>query len=74
MKLRKLLKFLKEPKENDPVHSCKVHKDLGCSHVDGFLCDFPDCSINKKYLLELEMFELEQQLDIPFKLRYYKSK
>lgn len=74
MKLRKLLKFLKELKENDPVYSCKVYKDLGCSHVDGFLCDFPNCSINKKYLLELEMFELEQQLDIPFKLRYYNSK
>lgn len=53
MKLRKLLKFLKELKENDPVYSCKVYNDLGCSHVDGFLCDFPDCSMNKKYLLEL---------------------
>jgi hypothetical protein len=74
MKLKKLSKLLREFKENDPVYSCKVYKDLGCSHVDGFLCDFPDCSINKKYLLELEMFELEQQLDIPFKLRYYNSK
>ena len=26
--------------ENDPVHSCQLYKDRGCSHVDGFLCDF----------------------------------
>jgi hypothetical protein len=74
MKLKKLLKLLKDAKENDPLYNCRVFKDLRCSHVDGFLCDFPKCSINRKYLLELEMFELEQQLDIPFKLRYYNSK
>jgi hypothetical protein len=74
MKLKKLSKLLREFKENDPLYSCRVFKDLGCSHIDGFLCDFPDCSMNKKYLLELEMFGLEQQLDIPFKLRYYNSK
>ena len=74
MKLKKMLRLYKDIKDNDPLYSCKVYKDLGCSHIDGFLCDFPDCSMNKKYLLELEMFELEQQLDIPFKLRYYNTR
>ena len=74
MKLGKILKLLKSIKDDDPLYSCMVYKDLGCSHIDGFLCDFPDCSMNKKYLLELEMFELEQQLDIPFKLRYYNTR
>lgn len=69
-----MLRLYKDIKANDPLYSCKVYKDLGCSHIDGFLCDFPDCSMNKKYLLELEMFELEQQLDIPFKLRYYNTR
>lgn len=30
---------------NDPVKHCPVYKEIGCSHVDGYLCDFPDCSI-----------------------------
>lgn len=33
--------------KNDPVYSCQVHKTEGCAHVDGLLCDFPDCSILK---------------------------
>ena len=74
MKLKKILRLLKDMKNDDPLYSCRVFKDLGCSHIDGFLCDFPNCSMNKKYLNELEMFELEQQLDIPFKLRYYNTR
>ena len=74
MRLRKILKLLKDMQASDPLYSCRVFKDLGCSHIDGFLCDFPNCSMNKKYLLELEVFELEQQLDIPFKLRYYNTR
>lgn len=37
-------------RDNDPVYSCDLYKDHGCSHVDGFLCDFPKCSMNKKYI------------------------
>ena len=75
MNLEKVIReIIKIIKENDPVYGCKVYRDLGCSHVDGLLCDFPNCCMNKKYLNELEMFELEQQLDIPFKLRYYNTK
>lgn len=36
----------------DPVHSCEVYRDKAigsCVHVDGPLCDFPDCSILNNY-------------------------
>lgn len=36
--------------ENDPVYNCELYLDKGCSHVDGFLCDHPHCSMNKKYM------------------------
>lgn len=29
----------------DPVKHCQVYKESGCSHVDGYLCGYPDCSI-----------------------------
>ena len=33
----------------DPVKSCNLYKDKGCSHVDGLVCDFPKCSMNNQY-------------------------
>ena len=39
-------------RENDPVYKCDLYKDQGCSHVDGFLCDYPDCEMNRKYKIE----------------------
>ena len=53
----------------DPVKICKVHKTIGCSHVDGMLCDPNAC----REKLELDLWELEEQLDIPHRLRYYKT-
>lgn len=35
--------------KNDPVYHCNLYIDKGCSHVDGMLCDFPNCSMNKDY-------------------------
>ena len=29
----------------DPVHHCNIHKQFGCSHVDGFLCNMRTCNI-----------------------------
>ena len=37
---------------NDPVSGCPVYKNEGCSHVDGYLCDYPDCDIMKTYTLK----------------------
>lgn len=37
---------------DDPVKQCPVYKDEGCTHVDGYLCDYPKCSIVEQYLDE----------------------
>ena len=36
----------------DPVYNCEVYKKIGCSHVDGFLCDFEKCEIRLGALQE----------------------
>lgn len=36
--------------QNDPIKKCQLYLNEGCSHVDGYLCDFPECSMNLKYL------------------------
>ena len=38
--------------KNDPLKDCQVYKKLGCSHVDGLLCDFPNCSLNNEFINE----------------------
>ena len=50
---------------NDPVYFCELYRRDGCSHVDGFLCDFDTCKERK----EFEIRKLEQELDIPIKDR-----
>ena len=35
--------------KNDPVYKCNVYKEDGCAHVDGLLCDFPECDINNDF-------------------------
>ena len=42
--------FIKKIKLSDPVKSCELYKTEGCSHVDGLLCDFPECSMNKNFI------------------------
>ena len=37
-------------KKSDPVFRCDVYKNEGCAHVDGYLCDFPNCSMYKDYI------------------------
>jgi hypothetical protein len=49
-----IIQFFKKmfSREGDPVYHCDVYKDKAngsCAHVDGMLCDFPDCSILKEY-------------------------
>jgi hypothetical protein len=43
---------------NDPVKHCSVYKEIGCAHVDGYLCDYPDCSILKDYKMNERIREL----------------
>ena len=43
--IKKLIKISK----NDPVKKCSLYRDMKCSHVDGFLCDFPKCTMEYEY-------------------------
>lgn len=36
-------------KSKDPVRHCEVYKEIGCAHVDGYLCDMKTCDILSKY-------------------------
>lgn len=47
-------------KNTDPVKGCDVFKNIGCSHVDGPLCDYPECSM-------LEKFRNAQELEYKYK-------
>jgi len=49
--IRLILKQNEKPHwyHNDPVYYCKLYKDKGCAHVDGPLCDFPECEMNDDY-------------------------
>ena len=31
--------------DNDPVKQCNIYKRVGCSHVDGPLCNMKSCDI-----------------------------
>lgn len=49
-----LLKKLSElfGTQNDPVRGCDVYKDKAsgsCVHVDGPVCDYPNCALLRKY-------------------------
>jgi len=47
--ITEIVKFFTDLRKNDPVYSCDLHKEIGCSHVDGMLCDFPTCSMLEDY-------------------------
>jgi len=35
--------------DDDPVEQCDLYKEKGCAHVDGLLCDYPNCSMNNEF-------------------------
>lgn len=44
MRIMNSFKKLIDIYRNDPVKKCKVFLTVGCSHVDGYLCKYPNCS------------------------------
>ncbi len=38
-----------EDYRDDPVKHCELYKKEGCSHVDGYLCDFKTCKMRIDY-------------------------
>lgn len=67
--IKRFLDGYREARDNDPVKRCKLYKDQGCSHVDGPECDFANCNMR----LEYDLWNLEEKLDIPHRIRYYKT-
>ena len=37
-------------RNSDPAMRCPVYLNDDCSHVDGMLCNFPDCDTYHKYM------------------------
>lgn len=33
----------------DSTHGCILHREEGCSHVDGMLCNFPKCEMLEEF-------------------------
>ena len=61
MKTR-LIKFVRWAKTfanrfnlDDPIKYCNLFKTHGCAHIDGPLCDFPNCQMHSAYEKRLEM-------------------
>ena len=48
--IKKIKRLFYKFRNDDPVQKCPVYKDEGCSHVDGMLCNHPNCEIIKKYM------------------------
>jgi hypothetical protein len=42
-------KIINKLRSTDPVYNCPVFLNEGCAHVDGPLCDYPNCNIIKEY-------------------------
>jgi hypothetical protein len=49
-RIKKFFSDWKHIHKNDPVKKCELYKNEGCSHVDGMLCDFPNCSMNNNFI------------------------
>ena len=39
-------------RDKAPVRHCDVYKEIGCAHVDGYLCNMSDCDILSGYKCE----------------------
>ena len=38
----------------DPVYNCTKYKEVGCSHLDGYECDYPMCEILYEHEIKRE--------------------
>ncbi len=56
-KVKTFFRITAEYQQTDPLHYCEFHKQVGCTHVDGFLCDVNTCNTRTDYQLQL----LEQE-------------
>ena len=43
--MNKLIQMLFPWSKDDPVLHCNVYKTVGCTHVDGMLCNMKTCDV-----------------------------
>jgi hypothetical protein len=48
--VNRLIENLEKALRKDPVKHCEVYRGIGCTHVDGYLCDMRTCDIRQKFL------------------------
>lgn len=48
-------KIIDKLRSSDPVYNCPVFLNEGCAHVDGMLCDYPNCNIIKETKSKTDM-------------------
>ena len=41
-------------KKDDPLRYCKLYKEKGCCHVDGYLCNIENCEMRKEYEKDID--------------------
>ena len=59
-------------RSKDPVHSCDVYKsDESCAHVDGPLCNFPNCATLLEHRFKVASIELVrfENAQVPYKVK-----
>lgn len=63
-------------KSYNPTYGCELYAQSGCTHVDGFLCDFPNCSMLKEYRESNQGFSIkdDEQFHTDLKLLMQESK
>jgi len=47
--IKKLWNWIKSLNTTDPVYHCEVYKEIGCVHIDGYLCDLETCTMRLHY-------------------------
>jgi hypothetical protein len=50
----------------DPVKSCELYREEGCSHVDGFLCDGEVCQMRLDHVLQKSLLRSSKVVDKGF--------
>lgn len=77
--IKRIKRFFFRLKNNDPLFNCEYHKQCGCVHVDGPLCDFPNCDIRlehieKDFVFCPDCIEYDDCISGHFGLGCYKGK
>lgn len=65
--INKLKRWYWRWRNSDPIKNCPVYKNKGCSHVDGLLCNFPNCSTYHEYIEQMlsDDWEGDEEIFVP---------